>query len=251
MLSFFGEQSLKDAVVARVKEHQRLDQITQGQYWEQDSDGIFRGCGIGCVLHSGTHIDFERQLGLPIFLAYMDEHIFESLPLAQAKWWPLRLMEAMPVGVDLTLICPRFIYWLLSDPDGIRQHADSRIVKIIDGLIPLYMQMIDGTLYNRTVAEMVEVELSRWRHALGTQATAMTVERAARALRWEVYAAQEAAGDAAYWAAIAKRNIENNNTFIHREADYLISLLQSYESKPVPMSGACEERHPWLVSHTG
>ena len=42
MLSFFSEQCLKDAVVERVKEHQRLDQIIQGQYWEQETDGVFR-----------------------------------------------------------------------------------------------------------------------------------------------------------------------------------------------------------------
>ena len=48
MLSFFGEPCLKAAVVKRVKEHQRLDQIIQGTYW----DGA-RGCAIGCVLHSG------------------------------------------------------------------------------------------------------------------------------------------------------------------------------------------------------
>lgn len=39
MLSFFGEQCLKDAVVARVREHQRLDQIVQGTYWDGE-----RGC---------------------------------------------------------------------------------------------------------------------------------------------------------------------------------------------------------------
>ena len=71
MLSFFGEQCLKDAVIERVKEHQRLDQIIQGTYW----DGA-RGCAIGCVLHSSDHMAYETQLGLPIFLAYMDENIF-------------------------------------------------------------------------------------------------------------------------------------------------------------------------------
>ena len=79
-MSFFGSQCLRDAVVERVREHQRLDQIAQSIYW----DGS-KGCAIGCVLHSGQHMAFEQQLGLPVFLAYMDEHIFEKLPLEEAK----------------------------------------------------------------------------------------------------------------------------------------------------------------------
>ena len=50
----------------------------------------------------------------------MNEHIFERLPLEEAKGWPLRFIEAVPVGVDLELVFPRFMHWLLSDPDGMR-----------------------------------------------------------------------------------------------------------------------------------
>ena len=147
MISFFGEQCLKDAVVARVKEHQRLDQIIQGTYW----DGV-RGCAIGCVLHSDDHMSYETQLGLPVFLAHMDEYIFESIPPKEAVLWPLRFIEAVPVGVDLELVFPRFMHWLLSDPDGMRRHANARTLPVIDTLVRIYARRIEGMPFDASAA---------------------------------------------------------------------------------------------------
>jgi hypothetical protein len=198
MLSFFGEQGLKDAVVARVKEHQRLDQIVQRIYW----DGS-KGCAIGCVLHSDDHMAFERQLGLPVFLAYMDEHIFESLPAHEATQWPLRFIEAVPVGVDLDLVFPRFMYWLLTDSLGVRAYANVETAKILDTLARMYSLRIDGIAFDRDAV--------------------MAAESAA-------WAAESAAASAAAWRAA-----------IQRQADYLISLLQAYESTPLN-TGPCPEK---------
>lgn len=205
MLSFFGEQCLKDAVVARVREHQRLDQIRQGIYWDECDDGVFRGCAIGCVLHSSDHMAYERQLGLPVFLAYLDEHIFESLPANEAKQWPLRFTEAVPVGVDLGQIFPCFMHWLLCDPQGMRQYADARTLPIVDSLVEMYARHIEGIPFDVISARSAE------------------------------RAAARAAARAAWSAAI------------HRQADYLIALLQSYVSQPVLITTPCEDRHRWLA----
>ena len=193
MLSFFNEPCLKAAVVERVKEHQRLDQIIQGTYW----DGA-RGCAIGCVLHSGEHMAYETQLGLPVFLAYMDEHIFERLTVAESKLWPLRFIEAVPVGVDLELVFPRFMHWLLSDPLGMRQYANGKTLRVIDSLVTLYTRRIEGVPFDT---------------------------RAAESARSAARSAAESARSAA----------------IRRQADYLISVLQSYESAPIPVVTPCEE----------
>ena len=180
-MSFFGSQCLRDAVVKRVREHQRLDQIAQQIYW----DGS-KGCAIGCVLHSGEHMAFEQQLGLPVFLAYLDEHIFEKLPLEEAKGWPLRFIEAVPVGVDLELVFPRFMHWLLSDPDGVRQYADARTVPIMDTIVAMYARRIEGIPFDVDAARAA-------RDAAGAAAWAAAGAAAGAA-------AEAAAWDAA-WAA--------------------------------------------------
>ena len=183
MISFFGNQCLRDAVVGRVREHQRLDQIAQRIYW----DGS-KGCAIGCVLHSGEHMAFEEQLGLPVFLAYMDDHIFESLRLAEAKAWPLRFIEAVPVGVDLELVFPRFMKWLLSDPDSMRKYADADTLPIIDSLTEMYGRRIEGIPFDAARAASI------------ARAADNAADNAAARAAWAAVEAANAAGRAA-WAA--------------------------------------------------
>ena len=234
MLSFFGEQALKDAVVERIKEHQRLDQIVQGIYW----DGA-KGCGIGCVLHSDEHMAFERQLGLPVFLAYMDEHIFESLPKEDAKYWPLRFIEAVPVGVDLELVFPRFMHWVLTDPDGLVKHANAHAKVIINDVATMYARRIEGIPFDRAAAWAAET--AAWAAAWAARAAARAAawEAAWEAARASAWAAETAAEEAAAWAARAAARAaraaraDGNKSMIHRQADYLITLLQSYESRPL------------------
>lgn len=270
MLSFFGEQCLKDAVVARVKEHQRLDQIIQQVYW----DGS-KGCAIGCVLHSSDHMAFQRQLGLPVFLAYMDEHIFESLPTDEAKQWPLRFIEAVPVGVDLEMVFPRFMHWLLTDSEGIRCHANTETVAIIDRLVELYARRLTGAPFDEAAAEAAEAEARAvgWAAAAAARVAPRVAEAvAARAAAWaaeaacakqaraapraaaaaarlaaaeaaEVAVAEEVAEaamlaaaaevEAAAAARAAARAAASKRTYVNRQADHLISLLQSYESVPL------------------
>ena len=253
MLSFFGSQCLKDAVVARVREHQRLDQIAQQIYW----DGS-KGCAIGCVLHSDEHMAFEQQLGLPVFLAYMDEHIFESLPLDEAKAWPLRFIEAVPVGVELALVFPRFMHRLMSDPQGMRQYANRETLPIVDTLVELYARRIAGTPF----VDIVAAERAAWsaesaawsaesaawsaawsaarsaerRAAWSAERAARSAESAAWSAAWSaesaarsaVSAARSAARSAAWSADRAARRAE-----VRRQADYLVALLQSYDSLPL------------------
>jgi hypothetical protein len=235
MMSFFGSQCLRDAVVERVREHQRLDQIAQSIYW----DGS-KGCAIGCVLHSGEHLAFEQQLGLPVFLAYMDEHIFEKLPLEEAKAWPLRFIEAVPVGVDLELVFPRFMHWLLSDPDGVRQYADARTVPIMDTIVAMYARRIEGIPFDVAAARAAAGAAwdaagaaagAAWAAAGAAGAAAQAAAGAAwDAARSAGAAAGAAAGDAARSAAI------------RRQADYLIALLQGYESQPLADLPPCTEQ---------
>lgn len=108
MLTFFAEPALKAAVRHRVAEHKRLDQIVQRTYW---SDG--KGCFIGCSLHSNQHKDFERLLGLPTWLAYLGESIFERLARINAVEFPLALYDAIPVGADLEPAREAFLQWSL------------------------------------------------------------------------------------------------------------------------------------------
>lgn len=112
LISYFGDKKVKAKFLERVLEHKKADEIIKGQYWQNG-----RGCAVGCTIHGNNHYAYEAELGIPAWLAFLEDQIFESLPLADAKNWPGDLLEAIPVGVDLEPVKKRFLSWLMLDEE--------------------------------------------------------------------------------------------------------------------------------------
>jgi hypothetical protein len=111
-LAYRGDEP-KASVIARLERHRALDQVIQGAYWEGDGDG--RGCAVGCLTHdpTGGHGSFPERWGVPVQLAYLIDQIHESLPVEDARDWPLRVMGAIPEGADLSRVWDRWCAWML------------------------------------------------------------------------------------------------------------------------------------------
>jgi len=169
MQAFYNDAAVKEKYLSRVRAHRAADEITKGHYWEGG-----RGCAVGCTIHSSDHQSYEVELGLPEWLAYLEDAIFEGLPLEQAKLWPERFLEAIPVGADVEPVLASFLICLIEE---VRKYADERGVPAIDAIIALW----------RRVAAGEAVPPQEWNAACA----------AARAAAW---AASDAASDAA-WAA--------------------------------------------------
>ena len=116
MLAYHNDPAIKQMFIDRIAAHAAADEIVKGYYWE---DG--KGCAIGCTYHSSDHLAAEREAGIPLMLARLEDTIFEGLPNAEAMTWPLRFAEAIQVGADLSMVAPRFLLWLLRD-SGIPGH---------------------------------------------------------------------------------------------------------------------------------
>src|SRR5258707_9315460 len=112
LLSFHGKPEIKEFYLARVRAHRAADEIIHGTYWEKG-----KGCAVGCTIHSGTHSAYEIELGIPRELAHMEDGIFESLSNGRSSAWPEDFLSATPVGIDLSLVWPRFTLWTLIDPE--------------------------------------------------------------------------------------------------------------------------------------
>ena len=109
-IAWHGEPELKRAALARVREDQRYDRITQGVYW---SDG--RGCNLGCLTRhdQNTHEWLERLFGIEQRIGYWLEAVFEGLPEEECSQWVLDSTEAIPVGADMSKCHHHFGAWLM------------------------------------------------------------------------------------------------------------------------------------------
>lgn len=140
--AFHNDPKIQSQYISRVQMHREMDQITQGFYFDEITQ---RGCAVGCTMHSNDHLAYEREIGFPVVLAYLEEHIFESLPISEARDWPLAFLSAPSLGADLSLVAPKFLHWLLIDEtDGVLRLAKEVYVRrAITGVADLYARLIN------------------------------------------------------------------------------------------------------------
>lgn len=144
LVAYHGKSSIKKKYVKRVKEHQKLDEIIQGKYWENG-----KGCAVGCTveLNSNAHEAMEKELGVPIDLAYLEDAIFEGLSNGRAKEFPLVFLEAITPGVDLSKITAQFMIWQFEDKKyGLKNikevKDDKELVGFCKEVVALYKRVM-------------------------------------------------------------------------------------------------------------
>ena len=196
--TFFNEPKLKEAVIRQLREHKRLDQITQQIYWE---DG--RGCHLGCLTHINSscgdpHKATERLFGIPLRVTYWLEAVFEGLSIGQAKKWVIESTEAIPCGGDLKLAHHHFAVWLLDPATGI-----NKITNINRDAIALVQALHIRAVGGESISD---------REWSGARSAAWS---AAESAVWAAWSAAESAVWAAWsrarsaaWKKIAAKSIE-------------------------------------------
>lgn len=125
LIAYKGSDQLKKDFVAEIKKHEEMDMIIQGTYAQGSGKG-WKGCAVGCSVHSlnrikkkryatDDHSVYEKELGIPVELAYLEDVIFEGLDEETAKGWPLRFAQAINPGSDLSLIVAKLVVWQFED----------------------------------------------------------------------------------------------------------------------------------------
>ena len=124
MKAFHSDPKIKEKYLNRVKAHAKADELIKGKYWEEG-----KGCAVGCTVHSSNHAAYETELGIPRIIARLEDRIFENLPNELAMTWPIRFLEAVPVGKDLKRVWPKFAIYLLTDKNQCAsRHPQCQIV---------------------------------------------------------------------------------------------------------------------------
>ena len=216
LITYLGDPQLKTRFIREIRKYERADQIVKGSYGSVI--GTWYGCAIGCSLRSlnlihgaadpntntDMHARYPTELGLPLWLAYLEDHIFESLPKELSRTWPRRFAQATPVGATVDdLVLAKILRWVLGDATfGARNVTkDPTVVGAVDRVVALFDRAISGD--NPTPPEWRDVakaEEAAWTAGAAGTAWAAGIAKAAKAAgtAW----AEEAAGaEEAAWAA--------------------------------------------------
>jgi hypothetical protein len=141
MLAFHNDQAIKDKYLTRVRMHRAADNLVKGLGWE---DG--KGCAIGCTLEAYDHSRYPEELGLPVWLARLEDSIFEHLENGESQAWPESFLEAIKPGADVEPV--RF----------------KLAIRRIDRLIALQMKALEAK-HAYGVHEAIEQTLAALRQA--------------------------------------------------------------------------------------
>ncbi len=201
--AFHGKPAVKRKYLTRVRKHRSADDIVAGQYWEEDKYGRFKGCAVGCTLHSSNHSAYETELGIPTILARLEDRLFEGLHAnsckKEARLWPERFLAAIKPGADLSLVWPKFAHWMLVDEEtGVIRHAKSeRSREAIRGVAELFDRWQLGCKPSADDFKAARITAA----AYAAYAAADAADAAAYAAAADAAYAAAAAADAAYAAA--------------------------------------------------
>jgi hypothetical protein len=236
MQAYLNDPKLKSDFVKEVKWHQDQDKIIKGTY-QQGSNGDFKACAVGCSIHSlnrmkgksydtSKHKVYETELGIPEWLARLEDTIFEGLPNELAMKWPLRFAKAIPVGVNLESVKWKFSVFILSENIervltlDIADDLKKQVVDSIRGVLSLHKTAIKTGVWDvESAAESVESAES---------AAESAAEPAAESAAWSAaWSAAESARSTAWstaWSAIWSTVWF---TAYERYADKLIEILKA------------------------
>jgi hypothetical protein len=124
MLSYHNDENLKNLVVAEMIKHQEQDQFIKGAY--EKLNGKFKGCAVGCTIDSvnvilgksyktSEHKVFEEALGVPEWLARLQDSLFEGLLVGENSQFAVDFLGAIPVGINLEPIKWKFCAFILKE----------------------------------------------------------------------------------------------------------------------------------------
>lgn len=225
MLSFFNDQSIKDRHIARVNAHISAGELIHGVYWENG-----RGGAVGCTVHSGDFLDYERELGLPAWLARLEERLFDKLLPPADKHFVSSFLPSIPVGVDVEPVRWRYSAILLKDcisrvlrldiPEGLK----ARVVSAMQEVRAAHVQAAEKGDWDQSSARIARASASSAGKALRAARASATPndEQSLKAAETAIWTAAWSAVPSAAWNVSAPVRITEAATEVAKTVSWAI-----------------------------
>ena len=145
MLTYKNDPKIKESLIKRMDSHIIADELLQGATGQ---DG--KGCTVWCALNNGdlkegyNHSAFETILGLPEWLAELQDRIFEGLIVEDAKWFSSEWPKAIPVGKNIEPVKWKFCAFIMKENIervlllDISEELKKEVVNAINGVLSLH-----------------------------------------------------------------------------------------------------------------
>src|SRR3990167_8252221 len=159
MYAYKNKPELKNMILAEVVGHRKADRIVQGIYGSGDGKE-FKGWAVGCSIHSlnvklkknyelADHSVYEKELGIPKELAYLEDVLFEEMSVEESKIWPEKFLKAINPGADLSKIVAQFVIWEFEDKKkGLKNlkevKDDKEVYGLCEEVVALYKRDLAG-----------------------------------------------------------------------------------------------------------
>ena len=99
MQAFHNDPAVKAKYQSRLAAHRAAEELVQGTGFDGG-----KGCAVGCTLNNYDHARYPIELGLPEWLARLEDRIFEGLPQGKAEQFAEDFLAAIPVGADVSAV---------------------------------------------------------------------------------------------------------------------------------------------------
>jgi len=200
-VSYHNDPKLKKDMVSEMKKHYEMDAFDKGTYGHMN--GQFKGCAVGCGVNSlnvrrglkiavDDHAEYSKALGIPEWLARIEDTLFEKLPEKESKEFPLAFVKAIPIGVDLEPVKWKFCSFLLKENIDrvlklkIDDKLKEQVVTAIQGVLKLHENALETGKWDESAAWSAawsaarSAESAAWSAAWSAESAAWSTEAAAR-----------------------------------------------------------------------
>ena len=240
MLTFHNDKAVKSKYVKRLKAHAKADEIVQGTAWENG-----KGCAVGCTLEKYDHASYETELGIPEWLARVEDAIFEGLPNKEAKKFAVDFLASIPVGVDLQKIKYKFTIYILKENTlrvkklKISEELKAQVVSAVEKCIEVNKAALKTGIFDESAAKSAEsaaksAESAAWSAESAARSAAWSAAKSAESAAWSAGSAARSAawsaGSAAWsaaWSAESAAWSAAWSAAYKRYAKYLLTLLKN------------------------
>lgn len=206
MKAFTETTMTKEELLTELKWHQEQDNFIKGQYFREG-----KGCAVGCSLESlnrkknlsigvGDHSAYEIHLGIPEWVARLEDTIFEVSD-DRSKTWPVEFIEAINVGSDLETIKKPFLIMVLKNSLKTFDHEKFPEIKnAVEGTIVFHQTVFESTESESAASSVAYLAASSVAYSVVYSAANSAANSAASSV---AYSAANAATCAAYAASDA------------------------------------------------